>query len=440
MSKVEFNIDNTAAIVTGIKTSAIITFESEKKATTAVPVKDNNSKMAFWGTDNDFPQRVIIDVRKDHELGPLLNKKAQLIHAGGITWGIPTQNDKNEEILLPLPKNEHEEVATWMSKSNINRYLMEISKDVTWFFTAFPELVLQVDRKKIIQICAQPAESCRFEQMDDAGVISNVFINANFPDAKENDKLTKTVPVIDPYYNPSETLRSKKRGHNFIYPISIPVPGCTYYQLAEWNGLREAGWLTISIAIPKFKKNVLEKQLNIKYHVEIADAFWPLKYPDWDKMTADQKTKAYTTELQTFSNIMIGVEGAGNSLVTTMKSDFQGDKYLSLWKITAIDNKLGKGEYLEDFKEASLAKMAAVGLHPALVGTMPSNGLGGAGSNIREAYNLNNIENRPIQDLILEPLKLVRDYNEWNPLLEFRIKNPFMTTLNTGTETKTSVA
>lgn len=436
MNKVVAAPDGSAFIVSGIKASAIITTTQPQRATAARPddASGVSGDMAMWGDDNDFPQLVIADIRKDPDLGPLLSKAAALLYSGGLTWGIPEINEKNEEVLKPLDTKWQKQIRTWMRRSNINRYLIEASNDLVRFANAFPEVVLQNDRTKIIQLVAQPAESCRWQKMGNDGIVKNCYINLNFPDGTVLDKYTKKVPVLDPYFDPAASLRAKSSGNNFIYPLSIPAPGCTYYQLADWNGIRESGWLAVSQAIPKFKLHLLENQLNIKYHVEISNEFWPLKYKGFSEKTSEEQKEIVDTELKAFSDIMTGVERAGNSLVTAMFTDAQFNKAYSLWKITAIENKISKGEYMEEMKEAAIAKSSAVGLHPALVGSVANSGMGGAGSNIREAYNLTNILNKPLQDILLEPLYMVRDFNGWPEEMEFRIRNPFMTTLDTGKE------
>lgn len=428
------NSDRSAAILSGLK--AIVTYKKTPRATVPTEVPQSSSgKIAFWGDDNDFPQKVIEDVRKDSELGPLLNKKADLLYAGGIVWGIPDFDDQGNEFLRPLPdKEENRKIARWMDRSRINsRYLHEGSVDLFWFFNAFPELILSNDRSEIVQLCIQAAEDCRWELQNSAGIVPFCYISKDWPSATE--KTAKKVPVLDPYYDPADSLRKIKSGNNFIYPLSIPTPGSTYYQVADWNGLREGGWLAISQAIPKFKINLLENQLNIKYHIEILDDYWSIKFNDWESLSDAEKKVRVDGELTNFTNVMSGVEKSGNSLVTAMSKDVATGKEFSMWKINVIDNKIKNGEFLEEGKDASLQKMAAVGLHSALVGTMPNDGMGGAGSNIREAYNLNNFINRPKQEILLEPLGVVRDYNGWNPDCVFRIRNSFMNTLDKGKET-----
>lgn len=406
------------------------------RPTSTVVKPEGSDEMAPWGDGNDFPQLVIKDVNQDPELPNLLDLKARLLVSGGLEHGILGTDENGDEILNPVPPAIDKEIKEWKRKSNINRYLYESALDLCWFGNSFPEIVLSQDRKKIVQLVAQAAEQCRWsKQNPKTGVIDFCFINANFPGPKADDVLTKRVPVLDPYYDPASNLLIGK-GLNYIYPLSIPSPGSTYYQLANWNSIRASGWLDVSRAIPKFKKSVLEKQMTIKYHIEISDKFWGFKYDGFDSKTPEQKAVIKETEVNNFQDILAGLESAGSNIFTPMITDPSTGKEFPLWKITPLDDKLKTGTFLEEGKDASLYKYASIGVHPAILGTMPNNGLGGAGSNIREAYLLQVINGRPIQDIILEPLNTtVNFYNGWEEVT-FRIKNQMMTTLDTGKETQ----
>ncbi len=439
------NINSSSALVVveNLRVGAIVTFEQPPRSTSTRP-KDSDTTLgdiAIWGIDNDFPQQVIKAIRKDNELGPLFAKAAALIYSGGLVWGIPEKNDKGEDILKPLSKVEDKKIRNWMRRSNINRYFIEGANDLVRFANGFPEFTLSNDQSEIAQLSIQPAEFCRWQKMDENGKVNNCYLNYDFPDAKVGDKATKKIAVLDPYYSPADNLKkaiaNKKNLKNFIYPLSVPAPGGIYYQLADWYGLIESGWLALSQAIPLYKKAIIENQLNIKYHVEISTEFWTRKYKDWPQKKESEQLNLYKQEIEAFKKVMTGVENAGNSLFTTLLTDPTYNKEYSLWKITPIENNIQKGEFMEEMKEASIAKSAAVGLHPALVGTVANSGMGGAGSNIREAYNLANILNKPLQDLLLEPLYVVAAFNGWNEDIEFAIKNPFMTTLDTGKELTT---
>lgn len=412
------------------------------KPTTSVVKQQGSDAMAFWGDNNDFPQLVIKDVRRDPELPNLLDEKARLLYSGGLVWGQLVVGDDGKETIKPYDSNITKTISDWLVRANIGRYLYEAAKDLYWFYNAFPEIVLTKDRSKIVSITAQPAEFCRWGvQNQNTGLVEKCYINSNFPEGKADDKLTKKLPVIDPYYDPAGALKIRNDGSNYIYPLSIPTPGSIYYQLADWNSIRESGWLDISRLIPKFKKSYLEKQMTIKYHIEVSDQFWTHKYKDFESKTPAEQTKIRIDEFTAFQAKLAGAEKAGGNIFTSFLTDLTNGKEFSLWKVNVLDDKIQSGTFLEDGKDASLYKMSSIGIHPALLGTMPNNGLGGAGSNIREAYNLHMLKVRAHQDIILEPLNnLVKYYNGWPEDLVFRFRNSFMNTLDKGSETTKTVA
>lgn len=434
-----FNDDYSAAIIPAI--GAVVTDVASMPRPTSATIKSTDSDaMALWGDNNDFPQLVINDVRKDAELPNLLDEKARLAYAGGLIYGTLKRNGDGSEYLEPLTNGSlQKEIDDWIIRSNITAYLYEAFKDLYWFGNAFPEVVRDKELKKIVQLCVQPAEQCRWAKQNKNGLIETCYINANFPDAKATDSLTKKLGVIDRYYDAAGSLLLRKET-NLIYPISIPSPGSNYYQLADWNSIRASGWLDVSRAIPKFKKSLLEKQMTIKYHIEISNLYWEMKYPGFDSKAKEEKVKIKEEEFSNFVSVMSGELAAGGNLYSPMITDPSSGKEYSLWKITPIDDKIKDGTFLEDGKDASLYKYSAIGIHPALLGTMPNNGMGGAGSNIREAHLLYTMKIRPHQDIVLEPLNyLVVPYNKWDGVT-FRLRNSFMTTLDKGSETKNTIA
>lgn len=439
MSKelIKYNSDYSAGIIPSV--GAIVTFE-KIPPTTSAPVNDTSSgKMAYWGDDNDFPGHVIKDIRKDPEIGTMLDKQARLLYSGGLVFGKLDYLDNGEEILKPVSTATRKVVSDWMRKSNINRYLYEGGRDLYTFYNVFPEVVLNVGRTEIVQLCVQAAETCRFEKQNAKGIVENCYINSNFPDDDEINDRTKKLQVIDPYYDAAANLKSRK-GTNFIYPLSIPTAGSKYYQLADWNSIRDSGWLAVSQAIPKFAKTFIEKSQILKYHIEISDKFWGLKYEGWDKKSQAEKLTIRDEEIARFVNVTTGVDKSGNSFFTPFLTDSVTGKEYSLWKVKELKDEINDEKFLKYGTASSVFKATSVGLHPALIGAMPNSGMGGAGSNIREAYNLHMLSVRSHQDILLEPLDLVKYYNGWDEEIVFRFRNSFMNTLDKGKETSKTQA
>ena len=422
-------------------TSTMLVNASVKNIKKPTPVVDKDVRttdIIYWGDGNDFPQQVIEDVDKNPELGNLLDKQATLLYSSGLMWGKLVGFDKGEEVIEPLSPELNKEIMLWCKRTNINRYLLDASRDLYYFANVFPEIILSRDKSQIAQICTQAAEDCRWSiQNKTTGLVEYCYVSANWPVASINDSFTKKIPVIDPYYSAADYLKeNNSSSYNYIYPLNYSSPGKRFYQLATWNSIRESGWLDVALLIPKFKKALLENQSTIKYHLKVSDKYWSLKFGDeFETKSKDKKAEIIKDEIERIQKLVTGAEKTGVNFWSVFYSDLPQLKDLDLIKIEAIDDKIKTGQYLEEGKDASTYTMSAVGLHPALVGTTPNNGLGGAGSNIREAYNLNILTNKPRQDLVLEPLNLlVTEYNGWGVDTVFRFKNQFMTTLDTGTE------
>ncbi len=299
----------------GITRSAIVSLESTSIPRPAFSVDKETAgkKLNPWGENNDFPQQVIGDVRKNPQLGTLLNQLANLLYSSGLEWGIPKRVN-GIEILEPVDDTMDAEIRLFCRKSNINRYLSEAAKDLYWFYNVFVEIILSLDKTKVAQICTQAAEECRFAVQNSKGVVENVFVNAQWESgAKEDDALTKKIPVIDPYYDPAGKLRLDNRGFNYIYPLNYANPGNKFYQLADWNAIRESGWLAVSELVPKHKKALLANQATIKYHIQISSRYWDTKFAEWDKKTGKEKSDIKRNELDSIQSLIVGAEKAGTN-------------------------------------------------------------------------------------------------------------------------------
>ncbi|MFC7669286.1 hypothetical protein ACFQT0_19455 [Hymenobacter humi] len=188
-------------------------------------------------------------------------------------------------------------------------------------------------------------------------------------------------------------------------------------------------------AIPEFKKQLFINQLSIKYLIEADVRYWEWKYPDWSEKKEGDRKQLISEELDAFEKTMSGTNGAGKSILSVTMPDPNGGSPISVFKITPIDDKIKSGLYVEDSQEASSHIYTALQVDPTLSGISPGKGMGaGSGSDKRVAGNLFVNTHSFHQDLILEVLNLVRDYNGWDPELEFRFLNPEINTLDKPAE------
>ena len=370
--------------------------------------------IAPWGDDNLFPQAVVKDIEKNTVLGSTLERKAATMYGQGITYGVVTGRDKRG--LAQFEPQFIQEVEDFLEASNVARYAFEALLDINTFANAFPEFVLSKNRAKIVALSTQDATWCRYA-LPKNGMVPYVYINANWDNggSPTDAQYTTRVPVIDPYYDAVGNLKARTDDFKYIYPLSVPSPDKALYQLASWNAVRRSGWLDVAAAIPEFKKLLFKNQLSVKYLVEIHSAYWEWKYGDWQGLSLDERKNLIEAELAAFNSVMSGTNGAGKTVMTTTLLDKMG-KEVSAFKITAIDDKLKDGIYIEDSQEASSHIYTALAYAPSLMGISPGKGMGGGaggGSEPRVLFS-NFISTAQFHmDLVLEPLNFIARYNNW---------------------------
>lgn len=394
--------------------------------------ESGGGEVAQWGEDNLFPQNVIKDMEKNTILPSVLEKKTGMMYGGGLVYGTITGKQKDGTPIFEAA--DLPEVDEFIQYSRLNRYAFEALLDINIFSNAFPELILSKNRAKILAISTQEAAWCRYLKPK-KGVLTHLVINANWDNGgTATDEYATKVPIIDPYFDAVGNLRARTDGFKYIYPISIPSPDKALYQLASWNAVRRSGWLDVMAAIPEFKKALFKNQLSIKYLIEVHSAYWDWKYGDWDALTREEKKALLEAEIKAFNDVMQGVNGAGKTVMASTITDKKTGLEVPAFKITAIDDKLKDGLYIEDSAEASSHVYTAVGVAPSLMGVSPGKGMGdgaGGGSEPRVLFN-NFVSTSQFQlDLVTEPLNLIARYNGWQvngkPVV-FRFLNPFIMT------------
>ena len=174
----------------------------------------------------------------------------------------------------------------------------------------------------------------------------------------------------------------------------------------------------------------------------MADKYWSLKYSNFEALPASEQKAIRDKEYDIFEDFFTGAINAGKFIVTEM-THLEGAGLMdSLWKITAIDDKMKQGMYLPESQEGSSHIAFAMGFHPSILGMTPGKGSGGgagSGSDARVAQNNFDAKATIFEDIIIEPIELVHDYNQWDPEITYWLDSVQVSTLDSGTPTKPTV-
>lgn len=394
-----------------------------------------SGKMAAWGANNLYPQDRTALIEKDTELPSLLQLKVGLL-AGShlLPFKISGYTEKGQPIYVSAADVAPEATAFCSSRKTM-KWLRESAVDLNYFFNTFPELILSRDRQKITDIYCQEATDCRWSEMNDQGQILHCFINGDMENYKED--YTTVVDVLQKDRSDViETLKTKG-AFKYIYPVSYPTPGRKYYQMPHHDGFFESGWYDVALAIPQFKKYLMENQMQLKYHVEVDASWWETNFPGFKDKSAAEKKEIMAAQLKKFNDYLTGAKNANKTLLTTMFKDEQAKMQWGQWRVTAIKDPEKDGKYIEDSQEASMHKLRALGLDPALAGQGPGrdNNSAGSGSDKWAAIKIYLANLGMMRQTLLEPLKFVFEYNGWaeQGLVPLIVDHEYFTT-NTASE------
>jgi hypothetical protein len=391
------------------------------------PVVDQQATQGYgnvspWGIDNLYPQWVYKNTRHNSIIPSTINRQVELLLGAGWQVGIFEYDDDGEEHFIP---RKNDRLIKFLERMNFNGYLTETAVDWYWFFNAFPEVVVDYDRQSIVTCRRQKSMFCRWSRQDDWGRVSKCYINANWQLAQsETHPLTLTREVVDRYYDPIAHLKMAK-GTHFIYPLSFPSPGETFYQAAAWHSAIHSHWVELSNSIPEFKKFLMKNQMTVKYVVTIANEYWTAKYQHkWESMTDEDKNTKIEDLKEKIRVYLQGNKNAGKALFFPGFIDVVGGKDIKKYiEIEELPNKTLSGEYLPESHEAASHLLYALGVPYTLLGnSVGSSKLGsGSGSDVFEHLRMYLLRVSLHANIILEPFnRLILPYNGFEEKIQLR--------------------
>lgn len=388
---------------------AIATFETQTPRTTVDKDEKNLSAevIALWGESNNLPDLIIEQIEKNSDLASLLHLQARIMYAGGVDYELldPTT-------YKPLEKQVEPEIEAFLKRNW--HYPIQACEDFYRFFNFFPQFTVTQNQQKIKWLIAQPANRCRLSKQDSNGNIKRCYINTKWGDSKPEDPDTLKYGVINAITDQPENVKERNDGPHYIYAMSYPQ-GKTYYAVPNWWALKVSNWLELANKIPAFKLALMKNQMTIKYHLQFPDTHWKFVYPNWDSFDAKTKVEKKEAEVKKIVDLLQGEKNAGKTIVTGYHFDIIQFKEYPGVKITAIDDKIKDGMYLEDGVMATVKLFTALGMDPAILGIVPGNGGSNrSGSDKREATMMYTQLIQPHVDMVLKPYDFAADYNGWN--------------------------
>lgn len=336
----------------------------------------------------------------------------------------------------------------WFRQTNISRYLMEAAYDYFTLAVQFPQLISNRDDKKtgFGAIANISAPWCRLAEYNTVkGAHPYVFIHGNW-DKMPAEKETEKVVLLNDI-DADEQIEGITPGQKFMWRVRNYTPGMLHYADHPWHALVRNGTLDIFPEIPKIRKRRIANAMFIKYHVEILEEFWYLKYAGtggieegrktWASKSAEDRKKIRNQFYTEIDNKLSGSDNAFKNLFTGSFLDKNGE-IRSLIKITKMETEVGESAAFDPDKMSNVADIfLSFGIPSAVANTVLSDTKSrGGGSDIREG-NTSVIARLPMhRDNLLYPVDFAMRHTMVNgaPLLaddEFLgMENTVLTTLD----------
>ena len=406
----------------------IVTIGAKNSQETKMPLPleaaEGGYSYAFWGMDNMLPNRI----REKLEAVPIatstIYKLAAMMYGNGVAYYRVDDLKDGYKVKRAYDKK----IETWLEDNCIDRYLIAQFVSYRYYMNNFSEIILSRDKSRAVEIHHHESEFCRVTRRD---TMSN-----KRPEVVYSPDFALGIPVGEarsknvPLYQHKRGFVDSLSRRQFFYHSKFPTPASTYYARPLWLGLTQKnGWLDVSANVPRIISAMQNNQVKLKYQINIPEAYFEIRHPDWPTYTAKQRKDVINKKVDQMNNVLQGTDNAYQSLVNVFKEDYQG-KAIGKIEIIAVDDKTKKDEWVPDSNFSDAQIVLGLTMHPSQMGLQPQGGKMGAGSGSdqRESYNTQISLNTMDQRIILEPLNLVSRINGWG--VRFFIDHTAHTTTN----------
>ena len=404
------------AILPGAK--AIVTPSSGNadsgKEKAMAPYDLSPAAWSYWGDSNLFPQEVLTDLGKNTVAQRAIDMRKR-VHYGR---GIVAYRDKIDSLGVSTREIVTDsEIIEFFRINQINLVWVDLINGLETFANSWIEFIQNKARTKINRVFVKDPAYCRVSKMNDNNKITDMYYSARWEMYPANDGIVMgSLPMFDP----SRYTGNGYPDGQFAMQLSYKSFNRSYYHLAVWNSVRVNKWMEIASNVPVLKAAIMKNQMTIKYHIQIPDDYFKTRYPspDFTKAEQEKKRAEVLTEMNDF---LSNVENSGKAFISYAFYSKVKQDYLTGWKIEVIQNKLDNAAYLPDSQAANSEILFAIGVDPCLIGAgLPGGKLGaGSGSDKREAYWMLNANVGTDRAVTLAPLYFIRDYNKWDPTIQF---------------------
>lgn len=407
-----------------------------KPVSVATPKEtQETTKIAYWGDDNDFPQKWEEEIEKNTTLQGALERRIDETYAGGIEFGMEVN-----KTWVPYEGSHAAEIEAFLEDLRTMFWFEQSIRD--YWIHRLPATMILIDRASdYARLSAQQGGNIRWQLRNPKnGLIEYAYLSRYWADGdNETSPNTISLPVINPLFHSVEYIRAEKSG---AYIFQTPIASSkAYYPNNPAYSAKLQGWLDVSNSVVTWKKHLLKKLTSKQYTFYVLQEYFEKKYGIKIGVTTDEEVnKALAQELEHINEMIAGEENAGGNIITLQwyeETANGGKEKVRAWEIEELKGNSFSGEFNEDMSEADTHIAWAVGMDITTMGSKQSSGYtAGSGSDKKSSFNSRMSVGVRVATSILAPLYWVKAYNGWDPKVKFRIRIPYIADQNAITPSK----
>lgn len=364
-----------------------------------------NVPWVYWGSDDNYPQR-LIDAVKSDPVATLIGKKIAFLFGRGLMFYKKTVDDKgNEKISIVPDEQVPVEIKDFFRKNQFKRFMYGVLTDFVWWCSV-PVQYITTNGGQIDTVKWQRRKNVRPEWRNpETGEIDNYYLSGFFGNGSSINENVVKVPAFK--------LDQNQSG---IYIHDLPSVDKDYSPDADWHGITR--WLNIAAKIPRWILANIDNSLNFKYHVKIPLDYILKRVPEENYKTKEEREQAIqafeSALYKKIDDYLAGEKNVHKAFYSKVAVDDLG-KPLPGWEIIPIENNIQHEAWLRAYGTAAMAMISGIGLAPSIAGSILPNGLGsGSGSDLREQFNFfMQVMTSIPREICLEPWEFIKHRNGW---------------------------
>ncbi len=391
-----------------------------------------------WGDRpgrDDLPKRITDRVYNVAIAGRTIYDLARMAYGNGLAY----YSNKQLRETGKVERHYEPEIERFIQENFLgNEWLKPQLVDYRFFMNSFSEMIMNKRKDLITNIFHKEADCCRVS-LQNTKTFTNDFLlySADFSLGRgtvDPDRIN-AIYLLQRHLG-MDWITNKLPGYKFAWHSRLRTPGSLTYTMPFWIGLfRDGGWMDVSKSVSEVVHSMMINQVRLKYQILIPEDYFTIRYRDsWQTMTDEQRQKAINDLVDDINTKLSGTDNAFVSISTVFQRDgINGDK--GRIEIVAIDDKIKKDSWVPGSEKSDAQVVQGLGGHPSMVGLAPEGGKMGAGSGSdkREVFNTEITNNTFDQELILEQVQFLANFNsranpKWD--VTFFIDHTFHTTTN----------